>query len=403
VILAVQPTFALEPTPGSKEIQQAREILEASAKAYREVVALRDVMTYVVEIPGSELMEKTLRYSLGAGSDASVEDPVLQAYALGDRMILARSDVDDKYVEVPFDGDFGATLNRLVGQEGSLPEVAPIAMRANKGLDAYIHAMGFKILRDLEISGYSLIEVEPGQSLHEIALTATGGRVSARIDPETLLLVNMELEARPAGAPEGVVIRARGRFDPEILDSADGVVAFDTSGRHAVDDLSALGSGQVALGTEAPDFALETLEGDVVRLTDLQGSVVLIDFWATWCAPCWKTLKLTQELADWAERSDLPVRVFGMNVLETFPTASEKVQKVGDFWSSQKLTMPTLLDLDDSVYAAFGSPGLPSMILIGPDGTILQHHAGFVADMVETLQQEVKNALAAEKNALAAE
>ena len=69
------PMRAAEPAPPA--VRPPQTILEASAKAYLAVPALRDTMTYVVQAPGSEKEPKKLEYGFGAGTDAYVKDPLV--------------------------------------------------------------------------------------------------------------------------------------------------------------------------------------------------------------------------------------------------------------------------------------------------------------------------------------
>lgn len=372
--------------------QQARQVLAAAAAAYREAPALTDTLRYVVRAPNAELLPKTLEYALGAAGDAYVKDPLLSAVALGDRLYVIKSDIGDKYVDVSYEGNFAAALNGVVGTEGSLFEPVQLAMRSGKEFDAWLDALRFKLLSPLEISAYRQVQDDAGP-VHEIELTADNGRVLARIDPETHFFSSLWLEMRPPSAPEGVSIQVEGAFEPRVLESADGLVTFDPRGRLAVASLTELGSSRLTPGNPAPDFSLQTLDGDPVDLASLRGSVAVLDFWATWCAPCWKTLQETQKLFDWASDEDLPVAVFAINTLEEFPTDAEKKARAADFWQSQGFSMPTLLDLDGAVFRAFQAPGLPSMVLVAPDGTILRHHEGLFPDMVETLKQEIRDAI----------
>ena len=389
---ATVPMRAAEPVP------PAQTILEASAKAYLAVPALRDTMTYVVQAPGSEKEPKKLEYGFGAGTDAYVKDPLLAAVATGDKMFLTRSDAPGAYVAVPYRGDFGGALNGIVGDQGSLFEPPPVAMRMGKNIDAWIDSLRFKLLAPpLRITGNQRIEGPGGKTLDEIHFEADNGQVTLRIDAKTHFFASFTAEMRPPGAPAGTGIHIEATFAPQVLASAAGVVHFEPGNRQEVKSLAALTSNRLAVGSPAPDFTLETLDGRKLALRDLRGSVVVLDFWATWCAPCWKTLRETQGLFDWAAREKLPVAVYGVNALEQLPTAEEKKTQSAAFWKSQKFTMPTFLDPDGVAFRAFGAPGLPSMVLVAPDGTILAFHASLFPDMLETLKTEVRAGLEAGK------
>jgi peroxiredoxin len=154
--------------------------------------------------------------------------------------------------------------------------------------------------------------------------------------------------------------------------------------------LTELTSKRLAPGSPAPDFELETIEGKKIALHDLRGSIVLLDFWATWCVPCWKALKETQSIRDWAAAENLPVKVLAVNTLEQGSDAQEKSSRVKAFWRSQGFTMPTLFDSESKVFKTFESPGLPSIVLISPGGTILRYHEGLFPEMPETLKRELQ-------------
>ena len=203
--------------------------------------------------------------------------------------------------------------------------------------------------------------------------------------------LKVSFQVKPPSAPEGFVVRVNGTFSPRA--STEPPITFTAGSRSVVNNLTELTSKRLAPGAPAPDFALETLDGKKIALQDLRGSVVLLDFWATWCVPCWTALKETQSVAEWAAREKLPVKVFAVNTLEQGSDTKEKLDRVKTFWRSQKLNMPTLLDSDSKIFTAFQSPGLPSVVLISPSGKILRYHEGLLPEIGETLKREVQESL----------
>jgi hypothetical protein len=104
-------------------------------------------------------------------------------------------------------------------------------------------------------------------------------------------------------------------------------------------------------------------------------------------------LKETDALSRWAAVEKLPVAIFAVNTLEQGPNASEKLDRVRHFWKSQGFTMATLFDPESKMFKAYGNPGLPSVVLVSPDGTILRYHEGMFPEMEETLKHEVRDNL----------
>jgi peroxiredoxin len=219
---------------------------------------------------------------------------------------------------------------------------------------------------------------------------ADNGELTLRIDRQTHFFASVSFQVKPAGAPEGFLVRVNGTFLPKVLTASEQPIGFAPGSRSAVNSLTELTSKRLAIGSPAPDFELETLDGKKVTLHELRGSVVLIDFWATWCVPCWKALKETQSIRDWAAAEKLPVRVFPINTLEQGTDVKEKLKRVNAFWRSQGFTMPNLVDSESKVFKAFENPGLPSIVVISSSGTILRYHEGLFPEMQETLKAELR-------------
>lgn len=371
-------------------LQRARETLEAAARAYTRAPAIHDTLTYTVTSSGTVQPPKEIEIRLGPGHDVAVKDALLEAVAVDGRLYVTKSDAPGKYVVRPYSGDFAEALDAVVGDQGSLFEPVQIAMRSGKSVDGWLNALQFKLLGPLRICGYQSGTGPDGRTYDVVSLVSDNGELEATFDAETHFLSHISLRARPAGAPPEMVVEVQGSLSPRVLASGTGLVTFDPDGLVAVADLQSLDSAQLPTGEPAPQFELERLGGGTVSLAGLKGSVVVLDFWATWCMSCWKTLQETQRFADWASESGLPIVVLAVDTLEQLPTPAAKRDRAVQFFRSQRLTMPCLLDFDDEVFAAFGNPGLPSTVLIAPDGTIFKYHQGVLPDAVETLKAEAR-------------
>jgi thiol-disulfide isomerase/thioredoxin len=116
----------------------------------------------------------------------------------------------------------------------------------------------------------------------------------------------------------------------------------------------------------APDFVLTTLDGATVRLSDLRGRWVLVNFWATWCAPCRDEMPYLDRLA--ADHAD-HLSVLAVNLRESEAT-------VRAFAEELDLQLSILLAPDDAMLLAYSVRGLPISVLIDPDGNVDQRIIG---------------------------
>lgn len=136
----------------------------------------------------------------------------------------------------------------------------------------------------------------------------------------------------------------------------------------------------------APALRGVTLGGQSVDLAALKGSVVVVDFWASWCAPCRAAMpKLQAAHAEWAE-ADADVVVIGVSLDEEPEAAQAMVDALG-------VTFRIVVDADRSLADAWKPPKMPSTFVVGRDGSVLAVHAGYHDGDIEQLRREVATAL----------
>jgi len=122
------------------------------------------------------------------------------------------------------------------------------------------------------------------------------------------------------------------------------------------------GSPSFVPGEVAPDFTLRDTAGNVRRLSEFRGKVVLLNFWASWCGPCVSELPSLQRLAGrLAERGFV---VLGVGV-------DDDVESLVQFQKVYGLSYPTLVDPDGAVKRTYKLTGVPESFFIDRDGKFI--------------------------------
>jgi peroxiredoxin len=124
--------------------------------------------------------------------------------------------------------------------------------------------------------------------------------------------------------------------------------------------------------TPAPAFAVQTLDGDWVELSDLRGKVVLVNFWATWCPPCRVEMPGFQRV--WEDYRDQGFVIVGLSVDRG--VRSDVARWVGD----RGLTFPIAFAPGAVVRSYGGANVLPTSILIDREGRIAHRVEGYYAE-----------------------
>lgn len=382
----------------TEAIAQGKEFLLASGKAYRAAPALVETVVVGLAMPGGDRSDESMTIEHGPKNSFRMAMGSMKLLAVDGMAYFLPEEPADKFLERKVEGGLGKTFASML--PGYSAPTGAVAMRDGVEGDALVESLVGMILANPSLAGF-----RTGGGVTEVLLAGEGGEVTIQFDEQTKLQKRMNASLTPPGAPPELKIDLDMRIENKVSEQLSPPVVFEKGERTlAKDVMELMGSAgeppmKIKVGDPAPAGVLARLEGGNVDIASLTGKVVVLDFWATWCAPCRKGLPLLDKFASEAKSNAAfadKVQVYAVNVWEDEnDDAAARREKVKSFWSNQKLSLETLIDPDSKFIEAFGFSGIPAFVVIGPDGKVAAVHVGYDANLVETLTKDVTAALAA--------
>jgi len=138
------------------------------------------------------------------------------------------------------------------------------------------------------------------------------------------------------------------------------------------------------VGAKAPDFASKSDSGRNVRLSELRGQVVLVNFWASWCSPCRQELPLLNRI--YAQYRAAGFMLLAVNVDDNRKDAEAMLKRL-------ELRFPTLFDGNKNVAKLYGVDTMPATLVIDRDGRVRYVHRGYYDGYERKYEQQVRELL----------
>jgi cytochrome c biogenesis protein CcmG/thiol:disulfide interchange protein DsbE len=146
---------------------------------------------------------------------------------------------------------------------------------------------------------------------------------------------------------------------------------------------AALPAAAVEVGAPAPEFTLSGSRG-AVNLAALKGKVVYLDFWASWCGPCRQSFPWMNEMQ--AKYGAKGLQVVGVNL-------DAKRADADKFLAEVPANFMMAFDEKGDTPRRYAIKGMPTSLLIGPDGKVIRVHAGFREEERKQLEEAISAAL----------
>ena len=139
-------------------------------------------------------------------------------------------------------------------------------------------------------------------------------------------------------------------------------------------------------GHKAPDFEVQMFDGSTIKLADLKGKVVLLNFWATWCPPCRAELARVEK--------DIIERFKGETFVFIPVSRGEKRETVAAFREKMGYTFPMGLDTESSIYKKYAETYIPRNFLIDKSGKVVKASVGYdeaeFAELIKLIEETIK-------------
>ena len=200
------------------------------------------------------------------------------------------------------------------------------------------------------------------------------GACKVQLDEVDALLIGPEIEKAASQLAYGVW---------KLHDAVEPLVAQDGEGGERQP-----GTESPLVGKPAPDFTLDLLDGEKFHLADAKGTVVILDFWATWCGPCLQAMPQVEAVAE--EFKARGVKLVAVNLEEGPKTIQSMMER-------HKLKMTVALDRDGAAAMKYQANAIPQTVIIDKEGNVARLYVGGGPKLGDSLREALEEVITGKK------
>jgi thiol-disulfide isomerase/thioredoxin len=402
LVLVAQGCKKPQPLP---ELTSAAEVLERMVAAYHEAHSYQDsaqVRLHFKKLGGEkpDTVNQKWDYSIAFKRPNKIRMHVYQAVIVCDEKklhaVVNLDDVRGQILEAAATKsltaqqllDADALLGQVLTQGGAAgpPLILPLLLE-EAALDPVLEGAEKPMLLPPKQIG--------DESCYRIEVKRTDGRLVFWIDQKNFVLRRLEYPteefAKGVEEKEGRIadLSLTVEFTGAVLNAEVEPAAFEFESPQGARLVEQFMVPPPLLGQRIADFAFRDLEGRQITRESLSGKIAVIDFWATWCEPCMKSLPNLQQVADrYAENNQV---AFLAVCVDNDQVTNDAVREK---FAEAKLSLPIARDPDIAARNAFLVESLPTMVILGPDGVVQDYENVLDPDLAENLLSNLEKLLA---------
>jgi len=148
--------------------------------------------------------------------------------------------------------------------------------------------------------------------------------------------------------------------------------------------VASVSAKSVIIDGEAPNFTLPSNQGKTIQLSDLRGDVVMINFWASWCAPCRQEMPLLEDLYERYKK--IGFTILGVNIDTDVKDANKVLDAI-------PVSFPVVYDTKNAVSDLYELGAMPTTVMVDRQGNQRFLHKGYKPGFEEAYEQEIRKLL----------